>query len=439
MSRFNHCLTLAAVSVAAIMAAQSGAQAGAFALREQSATAQGLSFAGAASGSGGLSSMFWNPATMTLAPGFQSEWHGSAVIPRTTITPTYTLPPGLAALGGSGDIGFDAVVPASYTSYQYNDRLWFGLYTGAPFGLTTKPNPVWAGQLYARTTSVFSFEAEPTIGYRVNDWLSIGAGFRAQYFKVRYFSATGPSPVSPSPFSPSAGLEGDSVGYGYSLGANLTPWAGTSIGIGFRSAVEHDLDGSFQYFGIPIKANLVLPESVSVGISQQITDAFTLHATAEWTNWSRLRFPRVYNDLTGNLLAQAPYLPLGYEDGWFFSVGGEYRINPAWAVRAGVGYEISPIDVQTRNPRLPDSDRLWLSLGATYNWSEQLSFDLAYTHIFPMGNTDINIAPGNPTFATRGVVFAANVDSDVDIISAAIKYRWDNPAKAIPAPIVRKY
>jgi long-chain fatty acid transport protein len=439
MSRFNRSMTLAAVSLAALISAQGAAEAGAFALREQSATGQGLSFAGVASGSGGLSSIFWNPAAITMIPGWQSEWHAAGIIPRTEITPIYTLPPGLAALGSSGDIGQDAIVPATYGSYQINDRLWIGLYTGAPYGLVTKPNPFWSGQLYARTTSVFSLEAQPTIGYKVNDWLSIGAGVRGQYLKVRYFSAVGPTATNPNPFVPSAGLEGDSFGIGYSLGATLTPFAGTSIGIGFRSAVEHELDGEFQYFGVPIKANLILPESVSVGLSQQIGDAFTLHATAEWTNWSRLGFPRVINSLTGGLLAQAPYLPLDYDDGWFFSVGGEYVIDPAWTVRAGLGYEISPIDLENRNPRLPDSDRLWLSLGATYNWSEKLAFDIGYTHIFPVGNTDINIAPGNPTFATRGVVFAANVDTDVDIISAAIKYRWDDPAKPIPAPIVRKY
>ena len=67
--RASHLLgTLAGVSLAAL-GAVSTAQAGAFAIREQSATAQGLSFAGAASGSGGLSSVFWNPATITMAPG----------------------------------------------------------------------------------------------------------------------------------------------------------------------------------------------------------------------------------------------------------------------------------------------------------------------------------------------------------------------------------
>lgn len=440
MSRFNRSLSLAAVSFAALIAAQGAAQAGAFGLREQSATAQGLSFAGAASGSGELSSMFWNPATLTFAPGFQSEWHATAILPRVEIEPTFTLPAGLATLGASGDIGLDAVVPAGYTGYQVNDRLWLGLATGAPYGLATKPDYVWAGQLYARTTSVFSFEAAPTLAYKVNDWLSVGAAVRAQYFKVRYFSATGPSPLSPSPFSPSAGLEGDSFGIGYSLGATLTPAAGTTIGIGFRSAVEQDLDGDFLVAGralAPIRSRIVLPETVSVGVSQQLTDAFTLHGTIEWTNWSRLGSPRVYNTATDALLTSSPTLPLEYKDGWFFSLGGEYRINPAWAVRAGIGYEISPIEIETRTPRLPDSDRVWLSLGATYNWSEQLSFDVAYSHLFTVGDNDINIGPGHPSF--RGAALVADVDASVDIVSASVKYRWDNPAKAIPAPIVRKY
>jgi long-chain fatty acid transport protein len=436
MSRFNRSLALAAVSLAALISAEA-AQAGGFALREQSATGQGQSFAGAAAGSADVSSMFWNPATMTFAPGFQSEWHASAVIPRAEITPVRTLPAGLIGLGDSGDIGLDAVIPASYTSYQINDNLWVGLYTGAPFGLATKPDFIWGGQLYARTTSVVSYEAAPSIAYKVNDWLSVGASVRAQYFKVRYFSAIGPSPTFPAPGAPSAGLEGDSFGIGYSLGATFTPAAGTTIGIGFRSAIQQDLEGEFEYAGIPIRSRIMLPESVSVGLSQRVTDAFTLNATAEWTNWSRLGSPRVYNERTGTLLPPAPVLPLEYDDGWFFSVGGEYQVNSAWAVRAGVGYEIAPIDIENRTPRLPDSDRVWLSVGTTYNWSDKLSFDLAYTHIFSVGNTDINIGPGHPSF--NGSVFVADVDSSVDIISAAVKYRWDNPKQAIPAAVVRKY
>ena len=111
----------------------------------------------------------------------------------------------------------------------------------------------------------------PTIGYKVNDWLSIGAGARVQYFKVRYFSAIGPTLANPSPFAASAGLDGDDFGFGYSVGATLTPFAGTSIGIGYRSAVEQDLDGAFPVFRRADHArSSMLPESISVGMSQRV-------------------------------------------------------------------------------------------------------------------------------------------------------------------------
>ena len=94
MSRFNRSLALAAVSFAALVTAQGAAQAGGFALREQSTTAQGYSFAGAASGSGGLSSMFWNPATITQAGlGLTAEAAGTIDSPRSNITPLLAISP----------------------------------------------------------------------------------------------------------------------------------------------------------------------------------------------------------------------------------------------------------------------------------------------------------------------------------------------------------
>src|SRR3712207_2359228 len=144
MSRLTRSLTLAAVSLAALAAAQGGAQAGGFAVREQSAAAQGMSFAGAASGSGVLSSMFWNPATITMAPGWQSETHLSLIVSEVKIGPLPPTP--TLAFGGSGDIGVDAVVPTGYTSFQVNDMVWVGLASTAPFGLVTDPRQVWAGQ-----------------------------------------------------------------------------------------------------------------------------------------------------------------------------------------------------------------------------------------------------------------------------------------------------
>ena len=106
------------------------------------------------------------------------------------------------------------------------------------------------------------------------------------------------------------------------------------------------------------------------------------------------------------------------------------------AVRGGIGFEKSPITDGVRTPRLPDNDRTWLSVGATYQWIQKLSFDFAYSHLFVKA-TPINIsaASGNPWFSS-GITYIGDVSSHVDIVSVALKYRWDDPA---PAPVKQGY
>ena len=436
MSRFNRISTLAAVSLAALISAQGGAQAGGFAIREQSATAQGYSFAGAASGSGGLSSMFWNPATITMAPGWHSEWHLSLIVPRVEIDPLPGTP--TAIFGSSGDIGQDAIVPTGFSSYQINDRFWVGLSSSAPYGLVTDPRQNWAGQIYSRSSKVFSLNVNPIVGVKVNDWLSLAVGPSLQYFDIRLKSA-----VTPAPNAPSAILEGDDIGFGFTAGATITPFAGTTIGIGYRSRIDHELEGTFSIPAgvggvpvnrqIPINADLTTPDQVTIGLSQMITPALTVHLGFEWTNWSILEEPLVLGP--GGAVVRT--LPLNYDDGFFYSAGFDYKLNNQWTLRAGVAYEESPIDTEIRSTRLPDNDRIWLSVGAGYQWSDKLSFDIAYTHIFTK-ETDIRITPGHQDYL--GVPFLADVDAAVDIVSVGLRYRWDDPKVAIPAvPLVRKY
>ena len=70
----------AGTALGLLVIATAQASAGGFGIREQSAYGQGTSFAGIAAG-GALSSMFWNPATMTQVPGIQSESVVSGLIP----------------------------------------------------------------------------------------------------------------------------------------------------------------------------------------------------------------------------------------------------------------------------------------------------------------------------------------------------------------------
>jgi long-chain fatty acid transport protein len=391
--------------------------------------------------------MFWNPAAITMQPGWHSEWHLSLIVPRVEIDPVASQTP-TAIFGGSGDIGQDAIIPTGFSSYQINDKLWVGLSSSAPFGLVTDPRENWAGQVYSRSSKIFSLNVNPIVGVKVNDWLSLAVGPSLQYFDIRLKSAV-PTPLTvPAtavrPGQPSGILEGDDIGFGFTAGATITPFAGTTIGIGYRSAIEHELEGDFTLpagaaapiaVRTPINATLKTPDQITIGLSQVITPALTMHLGFEWQNWSVLKTPLVTSAATGAVVQE---LPLNYDDGFFYSLGVDYKLTNQWTLRAGVAYEESPIDTEIRSTRLPDNDRIWASIGLGYQWNEQLSFDVSYTHIFTK-ETDIRIVEGHQDYRP-GLPFVADVDASTDIVSVGLRYRWDNPQVAIPAaPIVRKY
>ena len=436
---------LACSGLAALIAVTGTANAGGFAVREQSAWGQGTSYAGVAAG-GSLSAMFWNPATMTQMPGVQSESVLTVILPSSTNSPTAGSLFGL--LPGTGNIADNAIVPGSYFSYQLNPSLWLGMSVNAPFGLSVGFPDQWAGRDYAAGDShLRTYNAVPSIAYRFSDLISVGVGVQIEYADAslnKGITAGGPA------FGNFA-LDGHGWGYGFTAGVTVTPTPTTTIGVGYRSAINQKINGSMLASGQtaplnaflaatssngPASTTLDLPGVLSLGLKQRVSPQLTLLGTVEWTNWSRIGTSSVVqgSGAPAVVALKAVTLPFQYDDGWFFSVGAEYQWTDRLMVRGGVGYEKSPITDQVRIPLLPDNDRYWLSIGGTYQLTPKMSFDLAYSHVF-VKDTSVNLtSAANPWF--DGVAYAGNVDSHIDIISVGLKYRWDNPA---PAPVSKLY
>lgn len=417
---------LASVASAVLVAAAGSAQAGGFALREQSSYYQGMSFAGYGTTGPSISSMFWNPAALSGAgAGFTSETHNTLIVPESTIDGTFTPGAVPASSVSSGDIGSDAYIPASYVSYRLNDQAVFGVSINAPFGLSTKADFNWAGQFYSRTSKVTSVNVTPTLSYQINDMIAIGLGLQIQQFKVRLTTGI-PNP----PGFPSSVLEGEDIGFGATAGLIFRPFEGTEIGLGYRSAVGTELEGTVVSPGVTvlIGANLVTPDQVNLSLKQRVNDAFRVFGTVEWTNWSRLKAPRVFSTVTN---APVTTLKFNYDDGWFFALGGEYDVTKDLTLRAGAAYEISPVDDQIRSTRLPDNDRVWLSAGASYSWNDNLAFDLGYTHIFTAKSTPINISGTHQDYNALLGTFNGSANSSVNIVSASMRYNWGG---ALPRP-----
>ena len=88
-------------------------------------------------------------------------------------------------------------------------------------------------------------------------------------------------------------------------------------------------------------------------------------------------------------------------------------------------------------PVIPDNDRFWPSVGASYQIWRGFTANLAYSHLF-VRSTPINIsaASGNPWF--NGITYVGDVQAHVDIVSIGLKYRWDKPTAPVTSKLITK-
>lgn len=437
MTRTSKILGRTAAVAVAVSIGAGAATAGGFFVREQGALGQGASFAGAGA-STALSAMFMNSAAVTSLDGMNADSTVSVILPEATFTATSSSFP---TANQSTDIGVNAYVPASYMNYQFKNfdkNLYLGLGVNSAFGLKTEPDRIWAGSTVGASTRLFSVNFNPTLGYKLSDKLSVGVGAQFEYAKGVFKFATG-APAGPATF-----FEGDSMAVGATAGLMFTPSDATRIGLGWRSQMTHELEGRFATGsntiggglfapGVRSKVDLRLPDIVNLSLVQAIAPNARVMATVEWTNWARFGGLEVVADSTGNVITKAGLgNPTGavtpgssiakisgaWEDGWFFSGGFEYDVNKQLTVRAGGAYEISPITKATeRITSIPDADRIWASLGFSYNVNAATTIDFGYSHVFV---DDAKIDRKN---VTETNFIKADLDASVDIISLGVRMK----------------
>src|SRR5262249_19067044 len=218
------------------------------------------------------------PATMTQFAGKGLEVGASALLPFASNTPL----PGSSLFGlpvvggGTFDIANDALLANGYFTYQFSPNLWLGMSLNSPFGLSQAFPDLWAGRDYAANSSkLVTYNAAPSLAYRFNDWISVGIGAQIQHATATLNrGATVPVPVPGPAFAfLDSTLHGDGWAYGLTAGVTLTPTPTTTIGVGYRSALNQKIDGSLLLTGPlavfsngSIHTTVDLPDTVSLGI-----------------------------------------------------------------------------------------------------------------------------------------------------------------------------
>lgn len=428
-----HKMILAASVAALCLGVATSANAAGFQLKEQSSSLQGLSFAGASAKADDLSTMFFNPAGLTrLENGNQISLTSSYILPSAEFNPDSATVAGLGPIAGTdgGDAGVGALVPSFYGQFDLglDDRWRTGISVNTPFGLSTKYDNNWVGRFHAIESELMTINVAPTVAYQLTDTLSIGGNVQAQYVDAKLTNNV----LLPAPFPAGtegrSKLEGDDIAFGWGLGVMWQATDATRVGANYRSRIVHKLDGdvnvstlggtTLQDFGA--KAGLTTPDILSVGAVHELNDQWSVMGEVAWTNWS------TFDDLTviSDAGAQVQTVDESWNDTWFFAVGSEYKHNETWTFRGGLAYDQAAVGTAHRTARIPETDRVWGSLGASYNLSPSTSIDMSYTYIHAM-KSDLDEDKG---LGAGGGAPVANVsgdyDANVNIATVGVNFKF---------------
>ena len=394
-------LSAAAVLVAGSISA---AQAGGFQLMEQSVASLGRAHAGAGVVGDDLSAVWYNPAGMTLLPGTQFQFGGVFAALDIPVTDNRT---------GMTDNGRKHAVPIPnmFLTHQINDRAWLGLGITVPYGMATEYSRESSLTDKGMNSEIKVFDINPNFAYKLTDKVSFGIGASLEYAQAFVESGLAYHPLYKTPAAYGR-LKATSWAAGFNLGVMWEPVETVRVGLSYRSSVKHTAKGELKigtFDGNHVgynpalastskgaKATLKAPQTVNLSATWEVTPKWRVSGLIHWSDWSTFKTLDISTD---NRYAQAAMMGLSgstkvsiknnWKDSWLFSVGTDYIINDAWTVRGGVAYEKSPVNDNYRLAIIPDLDRMWFSIGATWHVTKQLQGDFGFTWIHGIGNKSV--------------------------------------------------
>lgn len=364
------------------------------------------------------SAVFYDPAGITQLPGLQMMVGGAGILTSTEVN---------TPLGSQSTINDWAMVPNIYLTYQCCDRLYLGLGIFTPFGLSNKFPDDWFGGFNSYYAQVQSATVNPNLAFKINDQLSVAAGFEAMEFGLT-LKQLAPNPFAPNPFFPptalSTKISGDTWGYGYNLAVHYKPCRLIAMGVSYRSEITEAGDmnsylyapggGTLAYSAA--HSTLTLPDSVAMGVTLYPTDRLSWEVGGVWTRWSDFNQIQFSFDRP---IYGAPVITSvkNWHDTWRFQTGVEYKVLPCLDLRAGYIYDEEAIPGSNADYLLPSNDRHYFSFGPGLhvgNWS----LDLAYTYVLVL---DRDVSNSTST----GYINPTNLrNGNASIIEGDVSYRF---------------
>ena len=398
------------LSVLCILLAAAPVQAGALALYEQATPDMGVAASGRQAAALDASTASGNPAGMTRLERSQVEGGFIGFYPVSKFKVQETDVSG----GGVGNAGVFAPGATLYYVHSLSPDLKLGLGTGSFMGAGLDYGDKWSGRYYAEKVDLLTLFINPTVGYRINPWLSVGGGVNFVYGEMSAKTAI-------NTLGPNDGrlkYDASDVGYGFNAGVLFEVSPQTRFGITYFSEVQLNfkdepkfqnisgtaIEALLQASGVinsDLKVNWNIPQQVALGVYQEITQDLVLVASLNWQDWSNLGGAEISVPADGSTASKE----LQWRDTYHVGLGAYYRVAEPWLLMVGWAYDTSPIkSTKDRSPALPVDRQFRYAAGVQYEWNKEMALGVAYT-LIDGGDCKIN---------NKGSLYAGELEGKYD-------------------------
>lgn len=325
------------------------------------------------------STVYFNPAGMTMLPSTQVMLGSELSLPYTNFSPNSS---NTISGNNGGNAGVLSPALGGYFVYNASQNFKVGFGVTTPYAGALYYTNHWVGRYVVQQMELLTININPAIAYRAADWVSIGAGFSYEYASLYQTNALrltslldGQAAVNLGNFAP-----------GFNLGVLFTPQEATKIGIAYRTQIVHHLTGSVDFANISTtptaQTRLVMPANFIASLSQDISDTFTLLGELGWANWSSMRNTVLTVD------GYSAVTPLNWNDTFRIGFGGQFRALDPLILQAGLSYDSSPTTKSRRTPNLPMDRQIRLGAGIEYYMQPSVTLGLSYEYM-NMGSAPI--------------------------------------------------
>jgi long-chain fatty acid transport protein len=366
------------------------ARAGGLGLYEFGSPDVGLAAAGYAARAQDAATVFTNPAGMSFLDKSQVLGALQGLYGDVGFSPDS----GTTVKGSDGGTAIGWAPGGSLFATQKLNKDWsLGFGVLSYFGLSEKYDDDWVGRYYVQKSSLLGLTLTPALSYRVNDWISVGAGLNMMYGYIDDQVAV--NNVGDLRADGQLKYKDTEWGYGGNFGILAEPMAGTRFGLTYLTEVKLDFSAVPEFSGLgPIlqsqlnkrglttnnlELDMTVPQMVMFSANQNLNEKWSILGNLGWQNWSRFGQVEIGVNSTN---PESLTVDSDYNDTWHAALGTQYRHSQEWTFSGGVAYDSSAVDDDKRSVVVPMGEAWRFALGTQYALTSDITLGAAYEFIW---------------------------------------------------------